>query len=64
MKKFDVIIVGTGVSGLFAALNLHNDRQIAVLTKAALNETDSFWRRAVYVCRLMMKISKVSWRIR
>lgn len=42
MKKFDVIIVGTGVSGLFAALNLHNDRQIAVLTKAALNETDSF----------------------
>lgn len=42
MKKFDVIIVGTGVSGLFAALNLDKDRQIALLTKAALDETDSF----------------------
>ena len=42
MKKFDVIIVGTGVSGLFAALNLDRDKKIAILTKAAPDETDSF----------------------
>ena len=35
MKKFDVVIVGTGVSGLFTALNLNRDKNIAILTKCA-----------------------------
>lgn len=42
MKKFDVVIVGTGVSGLFTALNLNRDKNIAILTKSTLDETDSF----------------------
>ncbi|NLD05810.1 MAG: L-aspartate oxidase [Synergistaceae bacterium] len=42
MKKFNVIIVGTGVSGLFTALNLDSDKRILILSKAAADETDSF----------------------
>ncbi|MDD4160672.1 MAG: FAD-binding protein, partial [Synergistaceae bacterium] len=42
MKEYDVIIAGTGVSGLFTALNLGKDKRIAIVTKAALDETDSF----------------------
>ena len=38
----DIIIVGTGVSGLFSALNLPSDKQIIMLTKADIEESDSF----------------------
>lgn len=41
MKEYDVIIVGTGVSGLFAALNLSADRKILILTKGKLDQSDS-----------------------
>ncbi len=41
-EEFDVIIVGTGAAGLFAALHLPTDKQIAMLTKAGLEESDSF----------------------
>lgn len=42
MKIYDVVIVGTGVSGLFAALNINREKNIVILTKAAPDETDSF----------------------
>ena len=42
MKNHDVIIVGTGVAGLFAALNLSSDKSIAILTKSASDQSDSF----------------------
>lgn len=38
----DVVIVGTGASGLFAALNLPSDRKITMITKADLESSDSF----------------------
>lgn len=38
----DIIIVGTGVSGLFSALNLPSDKEIIMLTKADIEESDSF----------------------
>ena len=41
-RKVDVVIVGTGVSGLFHALNLPEDRRILMLTKADLESSDSF----------------------
>ena len=41
-RKVDVIIVGTGVSGLFHALNLPEDKRILMLTKADLESSDSF----------------------
>ena len=38
----DVIIVGTGVSGLYAALNLPRDKKIVMITKSDLESSDSF----------------------
>ena len=38
----DVVIVGTGVAGLFCALNLPRDLDILVVTKRTCEESDSF----------------------
>ncbi len=38
----DVVIVGTGVSGLFCALNLPRDTDIIIITKSDLESSDSF----------------------
>ncbi len=38
----DTVIVGTGVSGCFAALNLPEDMQILMITKSDLESSDSF----------------------
>lgn len=38
----DVVIVGTGVGGLFSALNLPEDRKIIMITKSDLESSDSF----------------------
>ncbi len=38
----DTVIVGTGVSGLFCALNLPADRKILMITKTNTEESDSF----------------------
>ena len=40
--QFDVVIVGTGVAGLFAALNLPHNFKIMMITKADLESSDSF----------------------
>ncbi len=41
-KKYDVIIVGSGVGGLFCALSLPEDKKILVISKDALDGCDSF----------------------
>ncbi|MDO5389491.1 MAG: L-aspartate oxidase [Eubacteriales bacterium] len=41
-KYYDAIIVGTGVAGCFSALHLPCDKKILMITKAKLNESDSF----------------------
>lgn len=41
-KKYDVIIVGCGVAGCFAALHLPDDKQILMITKSEIEESDSF----------------------
>ena len=38
----DVVIVGTGAAGLFAALNLPRDRKILIITKKDAESSDSF----------------------
>ena len=38
----DVVIVGTGVGGLFSALCLPEDKQIVMITKSDLESSDSF----------------------
>lgn len=40
--KTDVVIVGSGVAGLFAALCLPNDKDILLITKEKLKECDSY----------------------
>lgn len=44
MKRFktDIIIVGTGASGLFAALHLPSHLRVVMLTKDALENSDSY----------------------
>lgn len=41
-KQTDIVIVGTGVSGLFSALNLPSDKRILLITKSDLESSDSF----------------------
>ncbi len=40
--KTDVVIVGSGVAGLYCALNLPRDLRILMITKNAANKSDSF----------------------
>lgn len=40
--KADVVIVGSGASGLYAALNLPRDKKIILVTKSIATESDSF----------------------
>lgn len=40
--KTDVLIAGTGCSGLYCALNLPRDKQILMITKSDLESNDSF----------------------
>lgn len=41
-KQYDVIIVGCGVAGCYAALQLPSDKEILMITKSSLEESDSF----------------------
>ena len=38
----DVVIVGTGVAGLFSALHLPRDKNIVMITKSDLTSSDSY----------------------
>lgn len=40
--KTDVLIVGTGASGLFAALHVPKDKNVLMITKSKMNKSDSF----------------------
>ncbi|WP_026834928.1 L-aspartate oxidase [Eubacterium xylanophilum] len=42
INKTDVLIIGSGVAGLFAALHLPSDKQITIITKNSIEESDSF----------------------
>ena len=41
-REYDVIVVGTGVSGCFTALHLSSNLRILLITKEKLEESDSF----------------------
>ena len=41
-EKNDVVIVGTGVAGCFAALHLSENMDVLMITKGDLEESDSF----------------------
>ena len=41
-KQTDVLIAGSGCAGLYCALNLSGDTNITIITKATIEESDSF----------------------
>lgn len=41
VKSYDVIIVGTGLSGLYTALSISDNKQIALITKDRIEENNS-----------------------
>ena len=41
-EKTDVIVVGTGVAGLFSALNLPRGMRVLLITKSEEESSDSF----------------------
>lgn len=42
IKNTDVLIVGTGASGLFAALHIPRNLRVLMITKGEVKESDSF----------------------
>lgn len=42
MMKTDILIVGSGCAGLYCALHLPKEKQILILTKVEVEESDSF----------------------
>ena len=54
--KTDVVIVGTGVAGMFSALKLPRDKKIVIITKEDMRSSDSFWHRAGSVYSVMKMI--------
>lgn len=42
--KTDILIAGSGCSGLYCALQLPRDKKITVITKSDLTSNDSFPR--------------------
>lgn len=40
--KSDIIVVGTGVSGLFYALNIPENKAVLMITKTSVDESDSY----------------------
>lgn len=50
-KEYDVIIVGTGVAGLNAALHLPKDKKILIICKGTPEESDSYLAQGG-ICRL------------
>ena len=50
-KEYDVIIVGTGVAGLNAALHLPRDKKILIICKGTPEESDSYLAQGG-ICRL------------
>lgn len=41
-RQTDVLIAGSGCAGLYCALNLSDDTKITIITKATIEESDSF----------------------
>lgn len=46
----DVVIAGTGVSGLFSALKLPAEKKIVLITKSDIESSDSFSPREASAC--------------
>ncbi len=41
-EEFDVVVIGSGIAGLYAALNLDSKKKVAILTKTELKDSNSW----------------------
>ena len=55
----DVVIVGTGVGGLFSALSLPRDQKIIMITKSDLESSDSWLREESACCMTKMTMTVI-----
>ena len=62
--KTDILIVGSGCSGLYCALNLPREKQITIITKSDVKSSDSYLAQEESVCLRMTVIMTVILRIR
>ena len=60
----DVVIVGTGVAGLFSALNLPAEKKIVMITKSDIESSDSFLAQGESVYSEMRMTMKAILKIR
>ena len=51
MKRYDVLIVGAGVAGLFCALHLPKDKKVLIICKDTPDKSDSYLAQGG-ICRL------------
>ena len=48
--KTDIVIVGSGVAGLYAAMNLPKRLNVTIISKGDVTECDSYLARAASAC--------------
>lgn len=48
-EKYDMIVVGTGAAGLFAALCMPEQYQVLMITKDKIENSDSYLGRNLHV---------------
>ncbi len=48
--EFDVLIIGTGIAGLFAALNIDKKFKVCILSKTEINNTNSYLAQGGIAC--------------
>ena len=51
MKRYDLVIVGTGVAGLFCALHLPKDKKVLIICKDTPDKSDSYLAQGG-ICRM------------
>ena len=56
MIKYDVIIVGAGIAGLYAAMNLPKEKKILIINKRETFKCNSFYAQAALLWRLIKRI--------
>lgn len=62
-EKTDIVIVGTGASGLFAALHLPRDKRVLMITKDEVENSDSFLAQGASASFTTRTITTVLWKI-
>ena len=57
--NYDVLIVGTGIAGLYTALNLRDDIRILMITKNSFKDCNSYLAQGVFLLLLAFLMKKI-----